>query len=179
MSSKLNKELMSRSLQLASLAEMQPDDRIARMTWDRIQDDFEKADSMVYGMQFCIANITSFIKTSFKETENTIATLKSCHQLIACLGWNKEEVLAIEQSSKVFIDYIKDVISMYNDTKQNHCENAQCIIAMNMNSMILQDLEYLMKQSPQRQRSLSPALETAAQLRKEMIGVFGWNTSQE
>jgi hypothetical protein len=68
---------------------------------------------------------------------------------------------------------------MYNDTKQNHCENAQCIIAMNMNSMILQDLEYLMKQSPQRQRSLSPALETAAQLRTEMIEVFGWNTSQK
>jgi len=37
----------------------------------------------------------------------------------------------------------------------------------------------LMKQNPQRQRSLSPALETAAQLRTEMIEIFGWNTSQE
>ena len=179
MSSKLNKELMSRSLQLASLAEMQPDDRIARMTWDRIQDDLEDADSMVYGMQYCVTNITAFIKTSFKETEHTIAAQKSCHQLMACLGWNKEEVLTIEQSNTIFIDYIKDVVSMYDDTKQIHCENAQCIIAMNMNSMILQDLEYLMKQSPQRQRSLSPALETAAELRTEMIGVFGWDTSQE
>ena len=178
MSSKLNKELISRSLQLASLAEMQPDDRIARMTWDRIQDDLERADSMVYGMQFCIANITSFIKTSFKETENTIASLKSCHQLITCLGWNKEEVLAIEQSGKVFIDYIKDVVSMYNDIKQNHCENAQCILAMNMNSMLLQDLEYVMKQSPQRQRSLTPALEAAAQLRVQMVLVFDWNASE-
>jgi hypothetical protein len=179
MNSKLNKELVSRSFQLKSLAEMQPDDRIARMTWDRIQDDLEQADSMVYGMKFCIANITAFIKTSFKENENTITTLKSCHQLITCLGWNKEKVLAIEQSSKIFIDYIKDVVSMYNDTKQDHCENAQCILAMNMNSMLLQDLEYLMKQSPQRQRSLSPALETAAQLRAQMIEVFGWNTAKE
>ena len=88
MNSKLNKELMSRSLQLTALAELQPDDRIARITWDRIQDDLEQADSMVYGMQFCIANITALIKTSFKETENTIAALEACHQLITTLGWN-------------------------------------------------------------------------------------------
>jgi hypothetical protein len=35
-----------------------------------------------------------------------------------------------------------------------------------------------MKQSPQRQRSLTPALEKAAQLRGEMIQVFGWNASK-
>ena len=78
----------------------------------------------------------------------------------------------------VFIDYIKDVVSMYNDIKQNHCENAQCILAMNMNSMLLQDLEYVMKQNPQRQRSLTPALETAAQLRVQMVLVFDWNASE-
>jgi len=178
MNSKLNKELVTRSLQLASLAEMHPDDRIARIVWDRIQDDLEQADSMVYGMQYCVTNITAFIKTSFKETEHTIAAQKSCHQLMACLGWNKEEVLTIEQSNTIFIDYIKDVVSMYNDIKQNHCENAQCILALNMNSMLLHDLEYVMKQSPQRQRSLSPALETAAQLRGQMIQVFGWNGSK-
>ena len=176
MHSKLNKELESRSIQLAALAEMQPDDRIARITWDRIQDDLEQSDSMVYGMRFCIANITTFIKTSFKENEHTIAAQKSCHQLIIRLGWGKEEVLSMEQSSKVFIDYIKDVVSMYNDIKQKHCENAQCILAMNMNSMLLQDLEYLMKQSPQRQRSLTPALETTAQLRAQMVQVFGWES---
>ena len=178
MNSKLNKELVSRSLQLAALAEMQPDDRIARITWDRIQDDLEQADSMVYGMQYCVTNITAFITTSFKETEHTIAALESCHQLITCLGWNKEEVLTMEQSNIIFIDYIKDIVSMYNDTKQNHCENAQCILAMNMNSMLLQDLEYVMKQSPQRQHSLTPALEKAAQLRGQMIQVFGWNASK-
>ena len=84
----------------------------------------------------------------------------------------------MEQPNKVFVDYIKDVVSMYNDTKQNHCENAQCILALNMNSMLLQDLEYVMKQSPQRQRSLTPALKTAAELRKLMIQVFGWNASK-
>ena len=178
MNSKLSKELISRSLQLAALAEMQPDDRIARITWDRIQDDLEQADSMVFGMQFCIANIAAFIKTYFKETEHTIAALSSCHQLIAILGWNQEQVLTVEQSRKVFIDYIKDVVSMYNDTKQNHCENAQCILAMNMNSMLLQDLDYVMKQSPQRERSLSPALETTAKLRAQMVQVFGWNSSE-
>jgi hypothetical protein len=178
MNSKLNKELISRSLQLAALAEMQPDDRIARITWDRIQDDLEQADSMVYGMQFCIANIAAFIKTYFKETDHTISALGSCHQLIAFLGWNQEQVLTMEQSRKVFIDYIKDVVSMYNDTKQNHCENAQCILAMNMNSMLLQDLDHVMKQSPQRERSLSPALETTAQLRAQMVQVFGWNSSE-
>ena len=178
MNSKLNKELISRSLQLAALAEMQPDDRIARITWDRIQDDLEQADSMVFGMQFCIANISAFIKTYFKETEHTVTALSSCHQLIAFLGWNQEQVLTMEQSRKVFIDYIKDVVSMYNDTKQDHCENAQCILAMNMNSMLLQDLDYVMKQSPQRERSLSPALETTAQLRSQMVQVFGWNSSE-
>ena len=178
MNNKLNKELVTRSLQLASLAEMLPDDRIARIAWDRIQDDLEQADSMVYGMQFCIANITAFIETHFKNNGHTIAALRSCHQLIEYLGWNKNEVLAMEMSKKIFIDYIKDVVSMYNDTKQNHCENAQCILAMNMNSMLLQDLDYVIKQSPQRQRSLSPALETTAQLRAEMIQVFGWTTSE-
>ena len=177
MHSKLNKELVTRSLQLASLAEMHPDDRIARIAWDRIQDDLEQADSMVYGMQYCITNIAAFIKATFTETEQTIAALKSCHQLITCLGWNEEKVLAMEQSNKIFIDYIKDIVAMYNDIKQNHCENAQCILAINMNSMLLQDLEYIMNQSPQRQHNLSPALEKAAQLRGQMIQVFGWNTT--
>ena len=178
MNNKLNKELVTRSLQLASLAEIHPDDRIARIVWDRIQDDLEQADSMVYGMQFCIANITAWIQTSFKETEHTIAALESCHQIMTTLGWNKEEIVAMERSSLVFIDYIKDVVSMYNDIKQNHCENAQCILAMNMNSMLLQDLEYVMKQSPQRQRNLTPALEAAAQLRGQMVLVFDWNASE-
>merc|ERR1712097_76987 len=48
-------------------------------------------------MQFCIANIAALIKTSFKETENTIAALEACHQLITTLGWNKEEILAMER----------------------------------------------------------------------------------
>ena len=119
MHSQLNKELESRSIQLAALAEMQPDDRIARITWDRIQDDLEQSDSMVYGMRFCIANITSFIKTSFKENEHTIAAQKSCHQLIIRLGWGKEEVLSMEQSSKVFIDYIKDVVKAEIDQTES------------------------------------------------------------
>ena len=178
MNSKLNKDLMSRSLQLTALAELQPDERIARITWDRIQDDLEQTDSMEYGMQFCVANITALIETSFKETEHTIAALESCYQIIKSLGWNKGEILAMERSSMVFIDYIKDVVSMYNDIKQNHCENAQCILAMNMNSMLLQDLEYVMKQRPQRQRSLTPALEAAAQLRGQMVLVFDWNASE-
>ena len=178
MNSKLNKELVSRSLQLAALAEMPPDDRIARITWDRIQDDLEQADSMVYGMQFCIANITGFIKTSFKENDHTVAALRSCHQLIEYLGWDKEEVLKMEQSSKIFIDYIKEIVSLYNDTKQNHCENAQCILALNMNSMLLQDLDYVIKKSPERQSRLSPALETAARLRAEMIQIFDWSSSE-
>jgi len=54
MNSKLNKELVTRSLQLASLAEMHPDDRIARIVWDRIQDDLEQANSMVYGMHIAL-----------------------------------------------------------------------------------------------------------------------------
>ncbi|MDA7622988.1 hypothetical protein N8645_00485 [bacterium] len=179
MNNKLNKELVSRSIQLAALAEMQPDDRIARITWDRIQDDLEQADSMVYGMQFCIANITTFIKTSFKENKHTIIALESCHQLITRLGWDKETVLSMEKTSKVFVDYIKEIVCMYNDIKQNHCENAQCILAMNMNSMLVQDIEYVIKQSPKRQGSLTPALETTAQLRIQMIEVFGWNTGDE
>ena len=178
MDSKINKELVSRSLQLAALAEMQPDDRIARITWDRIQDDLEQADSMVYGMQFCIANITEFIKTSFKENDHTVTALRSCNQLIKCLGWSREEVLTMEQSSKIFIDYIKEVVSQYNDIKQNHCENAQCILALNMNSMLLQDLDYVIKKNPQRVSSLSPALEAATQMRAEMIQVFGWTNSE-
>ena len=178
MNSKLNKELISRSLQLAALSEMHPDERIARIAWERIQDDLEKTDSMVYGMQFCIANITTVIKTHVKETGDTIAALESCNQLIASLGWNKEEVVTIEQTSKIFVEYIKNEASTYNDVKQEHCENAQCILAINMNSMLLQDLDYLIQKSRQRQRSLTPALDTAAQLRTQMIQIFGWKASE-
>ena len=67
---------------------------------------------------------------------------------------------------------------MYNDVKQDHCENAQCILAINMNSMLLQDLDYLIQKSRQRQRSLTPALDTAAQLRTQMIQIFGWKASE-
>ncbi len=178
MNSKLNQELISRSLQLAALSEMHPDERIARIAWERIQDDLEKTDSMVYGMQFCIANIATLIKTHFKETEDTLAALKSCNQLIASLGWNEEEVETREQSGKIFVEYIKNAVSMYNDVKQDHCENAQCILAINMNSMLLQDLDYLIQKNPKRQRSLLPPLDKAAQLRTQMIQIFGWKTSE-
>ena len=65
---------------------------------------------------------------------------------------------------------------MYDDTKQDHCENAQCIIAMNMNYMLLGDIEYVMNKSPDRQERLRPALEGVAQLRQQMILVFGWDS---
>ncbi|MBT67691.1 MAG: hypothetical protein CMN98_11230 [Synechococcus sp. NP17] len=175
MNNKLNRELVSRSLQLAALSEMDPDDRIARITWDRIQDDLEREDSMIYGMKYCIANIATLVSDYFKENEKTLLTLKLCDQLIKNLGWSKDEVIATGQAKEVFIDYIKEVVSMYNDTKQSHCENAQCILAMNMNSMLLQDIEYAMNQSQLRQRNLVPALETASELRAQMIEVFGWD----
>ena len=84
----------------------------------------------------------------------------------------------MEQSGKIFIDYIKEVVSQYNDIKQNHCENAQCILALNMNSMLLQDLDYVIKKNPQLVSSLSPALEAATRMRAEMIQVFGWTSSE-
>ena len=50
MANKLNKELANRSLELEALAAMSPDDRIARIVWDRVQDDLEHRDDLVYGM---------------------------------------------------------------------------------------------------------------------------------
>ena len=176
MVNKLNKELASRSLELEALAAMSPDDRIARIVWDRVQDDLEQQNDLIFGMQFCVSNISALIGKEFRQNVHTLAVVQSCRRLIALLGWDVDQVLAMEQSRKVFVDYIKDVVSMYDDTKQDHCENAQCIIAMNMNYMLLGDLEYVMNKSPDRQERLRPALEGVAQLRQQMILVFGWES---
>ena len=66
----------------------------------------------------------------FDPAASAVDGCVTMHVVLALLGWDVDQVLAMEQSQKVFVDYIKDVVSMYDDTKQDHCENAQCIIAM-------------------------------------------------
>ena len=76
---------------------MSPDDRIARIVWDRIQDDFERHDDMIYAMQFCIANISALISKQFRPNASSLAALESCRSLILMLGWNVEHVLLMER----------------------------------------------------------------------------------
>ena len=110
MSDDLSNELESRSLELAKLSAMDPDDRIARIVWERVQDELETRDSMEYGMQFCISNIATFIKKNFRETDHTLSAITECHSLASKLGWNFEKVLETDQSDKIFINYIKSQI---------------------------------------------------------------------
>ena len=174
MSDELSNELESRSLELAKLSAMDPDDRIARIVWERVQDELETRDSMEYGMQFCISNIATFIKKNFRENDHTLSAIAECHSLASKLGWNFEKVLETDQSDKIFINYIKEVVSQYTDTRQNHCENAQCMLAMNLNYMILQDLSYLIKKNPSAAKNLQDAYESTVELRKQMIKAFDW-----
>ena len=102
MSDHLSNELESRSLELAKLSAMDPDDRIARIVWERVQDELEKQDSMEYGMQFCISNIAKFIEKNFRETDYTRSAIAECHALTAKLGWNLEKVMQTDQSEKNF-----------------------------------------------------------------------------
>jgi hypothetical protein len=67
---------------------------------------------------------------------------------------------------------------MYTDTRQNHCEDAQCILAINMIHMVLQDIEYVMKKNTAQEARLMPAFETAANLRNQMLDIFGFQPSQ-
>tara|TARA_Y100001968_G_scaffold312698_1_gene336150 strand:- start:61 stop:609 length:549 start_codon:yes stop_codon:yes gene_type:complete len=175
MTDKLNQELALSSLQLVALSEMSPDDRIARIVWERIQDDLEMKDSLSYGIQYCIANIAALIANYFRKNSHTSAALDCCYTLITTLGWELDTVLSMEQAKKVFIDYIKDVVVNYDDIKQSHCENAQCLLAMNMNFMLLGDLEYVIRNSPEPANSLRDGLDAAIQLRYMMIRIFDWD----
>ena len=178
MNENLNKELANRSIELAQLSEMPPDDRIARLVWSRIQNDLEQEDSLVYGMQYCISNIYHFIKRDIQESEQTKNALNNCTELIKQLGWKVDAVIGEDQSKIVFIDYIKEVVAMYTDTRQNHCEDAQCILAINMIHMVLKDIEYVMKKNTAQEARLMPAFETAANLRNQMLDIFGFQPSQ-
>ena len=174
MSDYLSNELESRSLELAKLSAMDPDDRIARIVWERVQDELESQDSMEFGMQFCISNIARFVEKNFRENDYTLSTISECKSLATKLGWSFDKVLETDQSDKIFINYIKEVVSQYTDTRQNHCENAQCMLAMNLNYMLLQDLSYLIKKNPSAAKNLQDAYESTVQLRKQMIKAFDW-----
>ena len=170
----LNEELATRSVELAELSRMTPDDRIARIVWSRIQNDLERKDSFIYGIQYCMSNIYYFIKIQIQENEQTQCALKSCSELIEHLGWKAADVLARDDSKAIFVDYIKEVVAMYTDINQNHCEDAQCILAMNMIHMVLQDIEYVMNKSQSQEKRLLPALKIAADLRNQMLNIFGY-----
>ena len=129
MNENLNKELANRSVELAELSRMAPDDRIARLVWSRIQNDLEQEDSLVYGMQYCISNIYHFIKKQIQESEQTQKALNNCTLLIEQLGWKIDVVISKDQSQIIFVEYIKEVVAMYTDTRQNHCEDAQCVVS--------------------------------------------------
>ena len=174
----LNEELTNRSLELAKLSRMTPDERIARIVWSRVQSDLERKDSLVHGMQYCISNIFYFMKTQIQENEMTLSALSNCRLLVQNLGWKAEEVFTRDDSEKVFIQYIKEVVAMYADTKQNHCEDAQCILAINMIHMVLQDIEYVINKNAAQQKRLIPALEVAGILRNQMLIIFGYQSTQ-
>jgi len=177
MDNDLNEELANRSLELATLSKMSPDDRIARIVWSRVQIDLEKEDSLNYGMQYCISNIYHFIKSQIQESDLTLKALDNCEGLIKNLGWSTTEVFSVDNSKTVFIDYIKEVVAMYRDTRQNHCEDAQCILAVNMIHMVIQDIEYVMNKSPAQKERLLSALKIAADLRNQMLIIFGFQSS--
>ncbi|WP_114994573.1 hypothetical protein [Synechococcus sp. UW179A] len=174
----LNEELANRSTELAELSRMTPDDRIARIVWSRIQNDLEREDSLIFGMQYCLSNIYHFIKKEIQESKQTNLALRNCSELIQQLGWNAEDIFAKDFSKIVFIDYIKEVVAMYTDTRQQHCEDAQCILAMNMIHMVIQDIQYVIKKSPAQEKSLLTALKTAANLRNLMLNIFGYQPTK-
>ena len=174
MNHNLNEDLKSRSIELEELSKMMPDDRIARIVWSRIQNDLENKDSLIYGIQYCISNIYHFIKIQIKENAQTRCALISCRELIEHLGWKPEDVFAQDCSKTIFIDYIKEVVAMYTDTRQHHCEEAQCILAINMIHMVLHDIEYVIKKRPAQEKRLMPAMKIAADLRNQMLNIFGY-----
>ena len=174
----LNEELNSRSIELEELSKMLPDDRIARIVWSRIQNDLEEKDSLIYGIQYCISNIYHFIKSQIQEDAQTRSALVDCKELIEHLGWKPEDVFAQDNSKTIFIDYIKEVVAMYTDTRQHHCEEAQCILAMNMIHMVLKDIEYVIKKRPAQEKRLLPAIKIAANLRNQMLNIFGYNPTK-
>tara|TARA_B100000073_G_C23615803_1_gene526410 strand:+ start:394 stop:948 length:555 start_codon:yes stop_codon:yes gene_type:complete len=178
MNQDLNEELNSRSIELEELSKMTPDDRIARIVWSRIQNDLENKDSLIYGIQYCISNIYHFIKIQIQENAQTRSALISCKELIEHLGWKPEDVFAQDYTKTIFIDYIKEVVAMYTDTRQHHCEEAQCVLAMNMIHMILQDIEYVLKKRPAQEKRLLKAIKIAANLRNQMLDIFGYHTSK-
>ena len=174
----LNEELNSRTIELEELSKMLPDDRIARIVWSRIQNDLEEKDSLIYGIQYCISNIYHFIKSQIQEDAQTRSALVDCKELIEHLGWKPEDVFAQDNSTTIFIDYIKEVVAMYTDTRQHHCEEAQCILAMNMIHMVLKDIEYVIKKRPAQVKRLLPAIKIAANLRNQMLNIFGYNPTK-
>ena len=178
MNHNLNEDLNSRSIELEELSKMMPDDRIARIVWSRIQNDLENKDSLIYGIQYCISNIYHFIKIQIQENAETRSALVSCRKLIEHLGWKPEDVFAQDCSKTIFIDYIKEVVSMYTDTRQQHCEEAQCILAMNMIHMVLQDIEYVIKKGPAQEKRLLPAMTIAANLRNQMLNILGYHATK-
>ncbi|QNI56144.1 hypothetical protein SynBIOSE41_03675 [Synechococcus sp. BIOS-E4-1] len=173
----LNEELATRSNELAELSRMAPDDRIARIVWSRIQNDLEREDSLTHGIQYCVSNIYHFIKVQIQENEQTSFALRSCADLIQQLGWNAGDIFAKDYSKTVFIDYIKEAVAMYTDTRQQHCEDAQCLLAMNMIHMVIQDIEYVIKKRPAQEKQLLIALRTAANLRNQMLNIFGYQST--
>ena len=179
MNHNLNEDLNSRSIELEELSKMMPDDRIARIVWSRIQNDLENKDSLIYGIQYCISNIYHFIKIQIKENAQTRCALISCRELIEHLGWKPEDVFAQDCSKTIFIDYIKEVVAMYTDTRQHHCEEAQCILAINMIHMVLHDIEYVIKKRPAQEKRLIPAMKIAADLRNQMLNIFGYQPTKK
>ena len=174
----LNEELNSRTIELEELSKMLPDDRIARIVWSRIQNDLEEKDSLIYGIQYCISNIYHFIKTQIQEDAQTRSALVDCRELIKHLGWKPEDAFAQDNSKTIFIEYIKEVVAMYTDTRQHHCEEAQCILAMNMIHMVLKDIEYVIQKRPAQEKRLLPAIKIAANLRNQMLDIFGYNPTK-
>ena len=150
-----------------TLNSQQPEERIAREVWKKLENGLQKTGNRLFSIQFFISNIAEYIGATFEKDDNTEQALGICASIIIGMGWELNAVMKQARVESIFTNYIIEAIK--DEESDYDVNRAQYEIALQMNWALLQDLARYIEEGNEK---ITPIYDEAKQLRGVMRRIF-------
>ena len=150
-----------------NLNSQQPEERITREVWEKLERGLKKVDNRLFRIQFFVSNIAQYIGESFEKNNHTEQALGLCASIILAMGWELNFAMKQARVESIFTKFILEAAK----DKELDCniQRVQHQIALRMNWELQQALAEYIKEGNE---NIKPIYEEAKQLRWTMNQLF-------
>ena len=150
-----------------NLNSQQPEERITREVWEKLERGLKKVDNRLFRIQFFVSNIAQYIGESFEKNNHTEQALGLCASIILAMGWELNFAMKQARVESIFTKLIIETIE--DEESDLDFQKAQQEIALKMNIELLQELDEYIKEGNE---NIKPIYEEAKELRWTMRQIF-------